>query len=114
MCAFNLPDEWQHVKTTSERREAEGVGRDEPSVGPGAIDFAPKPEEHAIHDNDSEEEQLIFEDFVIQLQRGWTDGRTTHVRGERRRFSRCTPSLRIHHQEEGVPRIVVASNLRMS
>ena len=60
------------------------MGRDEPSVGPGAIDFAPKPEEHAIHDNDGEEEQLIFEDFVIQLQRGWTDGRTDDSRAGRK------------------------------
>lgn len=39
-------------------------------------------------------------------------GRATHVQDERRRYSRCTPSLRIR-QEEGAARIVVGSNLRM-
>lgn len=46
---------------------SEEVGRDEPSVGPGPIDFASEPEKHAVHDDGSEEEHLIFENFVVYV-----------------------------------------------
>ena len=65
------------------------MGCDQPSVGPDAINFASKPEEQAVHDNDGEEEHLIFEDFVIynsvtaMIDGGWTEdsraGRKTKI-----------------------------------